>query len=53
MTEELKTLKEKLKKVKGSTTEVYSRIVGYFRPVENWNEGKRDEYDRRKEYKAQ
>ena len=25
-------------------TEVYSRIVGYFRPIENWNTGKKEEY---------
>ena len=31
-------------------TEVYSRIVGYFRPVENWNEGKKQEFEDRKEY---
>jgi len=31
-------------------TEVYSRIVGYFRPVENWNIGKKQEFDDRKEF---
>jgi len=31
-------------------TEVYSRIVGYFRPVENWNDGKKQEFQDRKEY---
>ena len=25
-------------------TEVYSRIVGYLRPVNQWNEGKREEF---------
>jgi ribonucleoside-triphosphate reductase len=30
--------------------EVYSRIVGYIRPVEQWNEGKTQEYRDRKEY---
>jgi len=29
-------------------TEVYSRIVGYYRPVKNWNDGKRAEYRDRK-----
>jgi anaerobic ribonucleoside-triphosphate reductase len=28
-------------------TEVYSRIVGYYRPVKNWNEGKRSEFSER------
>ena len=32
-------------------TEVYSRITGYYRPVQNWNDGKLQEYDNRTEYK--
>jgi ribonucleoside-triphosphate reductase len=31
--------------------EVYSRIVGYLRPVSQWNKGKKEEYDQRKELK--
>lgn len=31
-------------------TEVYSRIVGYMRPLEQWNVGKKEEYKDRKEY---
>ena len=34
----------------GQKTEVYSRIVGYFRPVQNWNIGKRQEFDERVEF---
>ncbi len=34
----------------GKTTEVYSRITGYYRPVQNWNDGKRKEFDDRKVY---
>jgi hypothetical protein len=30
--------------------EVYSRVVGYFRPVQNWNLGKREEFDDRKPF---
>jgi len=30
--------------------EVYSRIVGYFRPVSNWNKGKKEEYKDRVTY---
>ncbi len=30
--------------------EVYSRIVGYLRPVQQWNKGKTQEYRERKEY---
>ena len=34
----------------GETTEVYSRITGYYRPVQNWNDGKSQEYKHRVEY---
>jgi ribonucleoside-triphosphate reductase (formate) len=35
----------------GEETEVYSRIVGYYRPVQNWNLGKKSEYRDRKVFK--
>jgi len=28
--------------------EVYSRVVGYYRPVQHWNDGKREEFKDRK-----
>jgi len=31
--------------------EVYSRVVGYLRPVQQWNLGKQQEFKERKEYK--
>ena len=34
----------------GGTTEVYSRITGYYRPIQNWNDGKAQEYKERKVY---
>ena len=34
----------------GSDAEVYSRITGYYRPVQNWNDGKTQEYKERKVY---
>lgn len=34
----------------GNECEVYSRIVGYFRPVQNWNVGKKEEFGQRMEY---
>ena len=34
----------------GATTEVYSRITGYYRPVQNWNDGKSQEFKERLEY---
>ena len=36
----------------GNKTEVYSRITGYYRPVQNWNDGKAQEYKDRKVYNA-
>lgn len=34
----------------GKSAEVYSRITGYYRPVQNWNDGKTQEYKNRKLY---
>ena len=34
----------------GAKTEVYSRITGYYRPVQNWNDGKAQEFRDRKVY---
>ena len=34
----------------GKPTEVYSRITGYYRPVQNWNVGKAEEFKERKTY---
>ena len=36
----------------GEKTEIYSRVCGYFRPVSNWNQGKREEFKDRKEYEV-
>lgn len=35
----------------GADNEVYSRIVGYIRPIQQWNAGKRAEFDDRNEYR--
>ena len=35
----------------GKKTEVYSRITGYYRPVQNWNDGKSQEFQDRKTYR--
>ena len=32
------------------TTEVYSRVTGFFRPTQTWNPGKREEYKDRQKY---
>jgi len=44
---ELAAAREALSEVKGTPAEVYSRIVGYYRSVRNWNKGKREEYGER------
>jgi len=46
----LAQLKADLLTVEGTPTEVYSRIVGYYRSVRNWNAGKREEFGKRKEF---
>ena len=43
-------LKEELKNCKGSPCEVFSRVVGYMRPVQNWNKGKKEEFAMRKTF---
>ena len=37
----------------GQKTEVYSRVVGYLRPVSHWNEAKQQEFAMRKTYKEE
>lgn len=41
-------VRAEMQDVHGTTTEVYARIVGYYRSVRNWNRGKREEYNHRK-----
>ncbi len=48
--DELKTVAHEDSKL---PCEVYSRIVGYLRPIRNWNVGKRQEFAERKEYAVQ
>jgi ribonucleoside-triphosphate reductase (formate) len=31
----------------GQKCEVYSRVVGYHRPIQNWNKGKKEEFSQR------
>jgi ribonucleoside-triphosphate reductase len=47
---DLKQAREELSHVEGAPAEVYSRIVGYYRSVRNWNKGKREEYGERRLY---
>lgn len=41
-----------LRKCQGET-EVYSRVTGFYRPVRQWNKGKKREYEDRKVYKVE
>jgi hypothetical protein len=50
---QINTLKDKLDTVKGTRTEVYTRIVGYYRSIKNWNKGKREEYNYRVPFSVQ
>ncbi len=36
----------------GRNTEVYSRVVGYIRPIQQWNAGKQNEFHQRKTYRV-
>jgi ribonucleoside-triphosphate reductase len=45
---DLAAAREALSSVEGTPAEVYSRIVGYYRSVRNWNRGKREEYGERR-----
>jgi len=49
---ELAAAREALSSVEGTPAEVYSRIVGYYRSVRNWNRGKREEYGERRLYRV-
>lgn len=41
---EIERLKKEYDKAEGTPTEIYTRIVGYYRSVKNWNKGKKEEY---------
>ena len=46
--ERIAYLEKQLQDVHGRPCEVYARIVGYYRPVRNWNAGKAEEYKQRR-----
>jgi len=52
---ENKSLPEQFPETKNASrkeipVEVYSRVVGYYRPVDQWNKGKKEEFEQRKEF---
>lgn len=46
----INNLKEEKQNVKGTKCEVYSRVVGYLRPVQSWNKGKQEEFKLRRHF---
>lgn len=46
----IQELEEALTRPGHYPTEIYTRIVGYYRSLANWNAGKREEYDHRRTY---
>jgi ribonucleoside-triphosphate reductase len=37
----------------GAETEIWSRVVGYYRPVKNWNKGKKEEFRQRSTFQVE
>ena len=48
--QQINRLRASLDSVEGTPTEVYTRIVGYYRSLKNWNRGKREEYRHRRTF---
>ena len=48
---EIAQVQKELSDVHGTETEVYARIVGYYRAIKNWNKGKAEEFKLRKNFK--
>lgn len=48
----IKELKSEMADLHGTPCQVYSRVVGYLRPVQSWNDGKIEEFKVRKFYNA-
>ncbi|MCR5045081.1 MAG: hypothetical protein K6A42_00715 [Treponema sp.] len=47
---EIAQVQKEIEEVHGTETEVYARIVGYYRAIKNWNKGKAEEYKHRKNF---
>ena len=48
----IRELEENKKNVHGTKCEIYTRVVGYLRPVNQFNLGKQQEFTERKEFKS-
>lgn len=51
--EQIAALNKERENCHGTKCEVYSRVVGYLRPVQNWNKGKKDEFAMRKTFNVE
>lgn len=49
----ISALKQQIKDARGTPCEVFSRVVGYMRPVQNWNKGKKEEFAMRKMFNVE
>ena len=49
--EKIEALKAEQASCHGTPCEVYSRVVGYLRPVQGWNKGKKEEFALRENMK--
>lgn len=45
-----RSMNEVVKSKREVPCEIWSRVVGYFRPISQWNKGKQDEFQNRKTY---
>lgn len=43
-------MEDNIQGIKRTICEVWSRVVGYFRPVSNWNAGKKGEFEKRETF---
>ena len=53
MEKKITELKKQMSEVKGTPCEVFSRVVGYLRPVQNFNKGKATEYQMRTKFNVE
>lgn len=53
ITAKIKELKDEQAACHGTPCEVYSRVVGYLRPVQSWNKGKKEEFKMRKKFSCE
>lgn len=51
--QKISALKQQIKDARGTPCEVFSRVVGYMRPVQNWNKGKKEEFAMRKMFNVE